>query len=259
MMSVEVVGLMREAMLAVHNGKICFLNPKAEQLLQWNAAEAVGRSSREVVSLFRNVGGVMAPVPLASQPATGCGLIVNRHGAEIPVYFSLTGTDGEEFLLVALSPVEGAAAVSDEPASVLQRRMEGEDRIRHTVDSGEEAYAVLFQLERMALYAQRYGTEAARTIRLRYALHIHESLGLAPQGMAEGMYEWTGSSFIVLARSGGGGALREQLKQATARRVDVTLKGITAILSVTARYEIVPLAGDASADDILARLEYSAG
>lgn len=255
-----VVSSMIDGVIAADgDARVCFLNTRAERLLQWNLDEAAGQDIRKIIPLFSLIDS--RPVTLLQGgdqrhgPVVGEACLLNRHGAEIPVNYSVTAAaQGDRLTLITISSRSGthAPAGPEEPVpgGLPDRRM-AEDAIRHAVEHGEDGYAVLFQVERMALYAQRYGTAAARHIKLRYAHYLGDGLKAA-----KNTYDWTAATFLLLARSGiTENRLREQLNLATGRRMDIPIKESAAILSVTARWELVSLAGDASADDLIAQLE----
>jgi PAS domain S-box-containing protein len=85
-----------------HAGLVTFLNPVAERLTGWSAAEALGRPFTEVFPIFNDKSGIPANNPVEQVMRErlvvdlGNGTVLrNRHGRDIPIEDSAAPIHGE--------------------------------------------------------------------------------------------------------------------------------------------------------------------
>lgn len=242
------------------DGRMVWLSRAAEMLTLTAKTAITGREASHVLKLLDEDGQPIAFWQQAGESPlkmAGTAMLVNRFGAEFPVFFTAAPASGGVVLSATLRPPEpiGAAALSLDgdlaAADGLRTKSDAEAAIRQCVEGGDRKCAAVFAVDRLPVYRRRYGPAAVKQLKSDYAQHLCHAL----RGGDE-LYEWGAPGFLILLeREGAEGEVREELKRIASRRLECSLQGSSAIISLQAQWNVKPLWGDESADDLIAELE----
>lgn len=146
-----------------------------------------------------------------------------------------------------------APSLAVDPQTGLPGRAEAERAFAQLHRQGSRAFAGVFVIDHFKTIVQRYGFQAAEEIILFFSVHLAQ--GLAGGGQ---LYRWTGPAFVVLLeRLDSIERVRRDVAGLASLKLEkvLQLKARTALLVVSAAWEVFPIYASSSVEQLVRQID----
>jgi len=153
----------------------------------------------------------------------------------------------------AAVPEPAAAAPAIDPQTGLPGRAEAERAIAQAHRQGSRAFAAVFVIDHFKTLVQRYGFTAAEEVILFFSVHLAQGLAAGAQ-----LFRWSGPAFVVLAeRLDSLERVRREMAGLASVKLEkvLQLKARTALVVVSSAWEVYPIYGSGSAEQLVRQID----
>ncbi len=144
-------------------------------------------------------------------------------------------------------------ALALDPQTGLPGRVEAERVIAEAHRQGSRAFVGVFVIDHFKTIVQRYGFTAAEEVILFFSVHLAQGLAAGSQ-----LFRWTGPAFVtVTERLDSPERIRREMAGLAAVKLEkvLQLKARTALVVISAAWEVYPIYSSASVEHLVRQID----